>query len=372
MANEWAGVVNTTAIRYMKGATDATIRKRLVLAMMKKRGRIIIDKDGGYDLRHQIRSTQHGVTTRGDMAPVTYSRVNQYQQLSLDVRGYVSTDVMGSKEKVMNRGSVALIDRYARIIPTLRQDLTDKFGTEVYTDGYATGNQDSLVGFNSFTGTSTTVAADIIAKPSDNYGGKNTDLGDLGGSWSSALSTFPNASVANDWPDGAPSGTSGSEYDYMTPKLANWSSLNWGTGSTAWEDNCERVFRRLTGWCEITGGAEGLPDIYMCASNLFDGYANHFSSKQRLQVPFKEAEELGFPGSYQQEGVGIMREFGIPTNEFYGWNFDQCELGSMGSELFDVVGPTYDPTKDSWLFLIGFWGNMKFFPKAFSKGKNYA
>jgi hypothetical protein len=54
-----------------------------------------------------------------------------------------------------------------------------------------------------------------------------------------------------------------------------------------------------------------------------------------------------------------------------------CILNSVDGmeqqdQLFQSMGPDWDPHSLAWLFVLIFFGNMKFSPKYFAKGLNYA
>ncbi len=63
----------------------------------------------------------------------------------------------------------------------------------------------------------------------------------------------------------------------------------------------------------------------------------------------------------------IDTDFDVPSGVGYGLNVDQMELGSLDSVLFSSRGPEYDIKTDSWLFLVGFFGNVRYNPKHFAK-----
>lgn len=368
MSTEWIGVVKTTAPQFFQGAADMTIRKRLLLAMLAKYGRYIFNC-GGESNTWDIEYAQQAVQQYGDLGVVTFNRSDLYKQLTVDWRGYLSTDMMSEKERRMNSSPLQIIDRYARILPTLRKSLTSKFNGEFFINGNTAGNENRIHGMQSFGGTGTTVAADRVAQPSTMYGGLSTAVQAQGGTWSSTLGTSPNAAIATDWPDG--NGTS--EYDCNTPTLPNWSSTNWGTGSTSWEDNCERVFTQTTIWLSMRGGDDAMPTMYLCSGNLYYPYKTHMQAKQRIIVPHKEAEDLGFGDVMNQDGVMITSDFDVPVNQFYGINVNQMELAILGSnELFETNGPDYDPKTLAYLFSAGFFGNARYSPKYFAIGQNYA
>ena len=72
MANEWIGVVTTTAPKYIKGASDATIRERLLLAMMENRGLITYNNEGT-DLKWDVQFAEPPVESYGSSGNVDYS-----------------------------------------------------------------------------------------------------------------------------------------------------------------------------------------------------------------------------------------------------------------------------------------------------------
>lgn len=368
VGEEWAGVINATAPNIMKGAEDLTLRKRLLLAMLKKRGRIEFNQEG-YDCQWNVEFSQPPVEAYADGGMINFSRHDTLRRLTIDWRGYKAADTMTAKEKEMNKGTVALVKRYDRILPTLIKSMTDKFCSELFIDGYATGNENRIHGLESFLGSGTTVATDRLAKPSDTYGGLDTTPGGIGGSWTSALTTYPNANVATDWPDGNGS----SEYDFMSPKLLNWSASNWGTSSQTWASNAIRVLRQAKMWLSVTAGPEDQPDLCLLAPNLYYDWLNAQESKMRSIVPHKESSDLGFSSdTYNQDGMAVTHDFDVAANTGYIMNVDKMTLSSLHSKLFVSQGPTYDIRTDSWLFTVGFFGNCKYFPKYFGKTKNYA
>jgi hypothetical protein len=368
MAEEWAGVIHTTSVRELKDAEDHTIRGYYMLSKMKKAGRITYDNEGR-SVQWQVDLFEHEPTAIGDNPAINYDRLDKYRRPSVDWRGYEVNDMMGEKEKLMNRSPEALINRYSEIVPGMRRSLTNKFGRdELWVDGYAANNGDRLHGIESFMTETTPGAADLIATPNDSYGGLLTNLADEGGTWSADLGTSPNATLATDWPFGK--GTS--EYDYWAPKLINWSGTGW-TGNTGWEDNCVRVINHAVTWARMTSGVNGVPEALCMSGNLYTGLRNYHESQLRIIVPNTEADDLGFQGqTINQEGVACMADFGVPTDTGYLINFNEMSMECMYSQMFMPKGPEWSMEKAAYLFLMMFFGNIRWNPKGFSKLKNYA
>lgn len=364
MSNEWVGIVNSTAPKYLKGAENLTMRNRLILRLLQKKGRIKLNMNS-HTCFWDVEFAQSAILSRADAGLLNFQRHDRLRQLSIDWRGYYGSDKMTRKEMYMNKGDVAIVKRYDRIMPALTQDLRDHFGGEMFIDGYAVGNDNRLHGMESFMGyDNNTVAADRVANPDDNYGGLSTALGNQGGSWSANLGTPPNATAATDWPDGQ----GDSKYDYLSPKILNYTSSNWVDASNdAWEDTAEKCLTQIQIWLTHGGGQEGAPDLALLSSDLFYGYKNAIESMRRIVVPHKESNDLGFGNVLNHEGMAIQSDFDCPSGTGYVTNLDKMELCSLAPQLFFNQGPTYDPSTDCWLFLAGFFGNVRYRPKHFGK-----
>ena len=369
MADEWIGIINTTRHKYMKGASDLTLRKRLLLAMMKKRGRIEYNASGD-ECRWQVEFSQPAVSAYGDSGVVDFSNHDAYRQVGVDWRGYIATDTMTKKQQRMNAGDEALVKVFQNKQNNLMKSISNNFAGELYRDGSAAGRENNLHGLETFLGEGTVQATDRVAAPSATYGttSMSTVPANYGGDWSAA-GTAPNASLATDWPDGQGS----SEYDFFSPKLVNWSSSAWGTASTAWEANAWRVISQTITWLTLTGDKDGMPTLMPLSGDLFQGYKNAQEVRTRITVPHKESQDLGFGNVLNQDGVGLYPDFDCPINTGYALNLSTITISSLFPELFWMEGPDKDPrTAWSYLWGTGFFGNVKYQPKHVAKIFNYA
>jgi hypothetical protein len=363
MSSEWIGVIHATMPKYMKGASDLTKRKRLLMALLQKKGRYEYNLSGD-ECKWQVEFSQPQPAAYAGNGLVDFPQHDAHRQLSVDWRGYFLGESMSMKDKEMNKGNEALIKLFSGKQNKLMKAIRNNFCSELYKYGYESGRENCIHGIESFFGTGTTVAADRIGQPSDTYGGLSTALGNQGGSWTNTLATSPNAAVATDWPDG----NGDSEYDYLAPKVVNYSSTNWGTGSTQWEDNCWRAISQLITWLTLTGDEDGRPDICVLASNLFQGYKNHEEAIRRINVPHKGANDLGFGGVLNQDGVALQQDFDCPVNVGYMLNTSQITISSLMPDLFYTKGPDEDPRSGyATLWATGFFGNAKYQPKHMGK-----
>lgn len=366
MADEWIGIVNTNSKKFFKGAQDNTVRGRLLLAMAQKRKRLTYN-ESGYAMQFGIKFTHPEVRAYGDGGLVDFERSDLFRQLSLDWRGYITADMMTSKEYHMNKGNEALIKRYARIMPDLETAMREKMSAELYIDGNATGNDNRWHGAESWAGAGTCAAGDIVAVPDDNYAGFDTDLQSEGGTWSTDLSTKPNSTIATDWPEG----TGDPEYDWYSPLLLNWSSTAW-TGTATFISTGERVLRRGCLFQSARCGEGGFPTIAMLAGHLFYDLENLYSTRSNIFVPHKESQDLGFQGVLSLDGLAIHHEYGVAVNTGWLLNLSKMKIRCLGNMLMMPDGPHWDPRTQSYLFSVGNFGNIEWNPKYQGKLKNYA
>lgn len=358
-------VIQTTAKKYLKGAIDGTMRNRLALMEMQKRGKILFNQDG-YDLTYDIEFDQPPITPTSDGATMSFSRHDLFRQATHDYRGYKGTDLVTDKEKEMNKGNAALVRMWDGKIKRLVKAMKDAFNAEFFIDGYASGNEERVCGLDSMFGTDgNTVAADLVGNPSDTYHNRSTALASEGGSWSTDLGSgnYPNATVATDWPEGQGS----AKYDYYSPIHLNRTSSSWLSGTTDWEDVAPRVIRKMKDWCTHRGGAEGVPNLLMLATGLMTGFKNSNDPALRIMVPHKASQDLGFEDVLNFDGLAIKSEYDVVSGSGYLINYDQMELRCLTGDLFVTNGPDFDPRTHDDLFAVKNWSNYRHYPKMFGK-----
>lgn len=366
---EWIGVIHEQAPKFFSGYADETIRNRILLAHLRKNGRILLGANSPV-CQWNIKFNQQPIQAAGDSGTLTFNRHDLQRQAMLNWRGYVGTDMMTDKEMLMNAGPGRILDRYGEIIPSLMEAMTDHFGGELFIDGNATGNDNRIHGNESFLAETTPVVGDLVAQPNDSYAGHSTVLGTEGGTWSTDLAAAdrPSAALANDWPHG----NGPVKYDYISPLLVNWSSTSWGTGTNTWESNCERALRQTVIWLTNRGGQKGRPKLFLMSNELYAGYLNHQEAKQRIRIPHRESEGMGFADAINQEGVALAYDFEVPSGTCYAFNVQNMELASLDKVLFGYKGPDFSIRDRAYLFYVGFWGNARYRPKHFAKLSAYA
>ena len=91
MSDEWVGIANTTKPKFMKGASDLTIRSRYLLARLRQLGRISYNNHGD-SLKWQLEYKQPPIEAYSDGGVVDFSNHDAFRQLEIDWRGYIGTD----------------------------------------------------------------------------------------------------------------------------------------------------------------------------------------------------------------------------------------------------------------------------------------
>lgn len=367
MADQWIGLVNTLREKFV-ATEDLTQRSRLWLMALERRGRISFNSEG---ISHDwaVKRAETPVTAYGDGGDVDFNAHNLWSKASLAWRGFLSTDAMTKMQRVQYGSDTAIVNRYAVIMDNIRSSLRHRMGSELYVDGNAAGNELRMHGAASWQGNGTVVAADLVHQPSDTYANLST-LPAQYDTWSSNLSVSPNAQLATDWPEGS----GGAGYDYWSPKLVNWSSTSWGSGTNTWIDNCEEVLSRTQQWLYSTAATDNEVLFGLLAGNLFSGFKSAMRARQREVLPHPEDRSYGIGGqSVNFEGMLIKHEFDAIADQGEILNFGKMRLNILTKTLIDSEGPQWAPTRNAWLFSAGIMGNLKFkSPKFFAHLENYA
>lgn len=370
----WEGKVATMMDQYIKGQEDLTVRENIALAFLKSNGRIVTNCNAEHAY-FSVKKARPPVEAYAEAGVINFAPRALWDQAKLGWRGYIATDQVNFHETLENKGDVTIIKRSGVIMENLTEAVTDNFATDLYIDGNATGNTMKIQGFGTFCGAHTSYdttgadVADLVALPDDTYFDIST-LPGVEGSWSDDLTTHPNAHLATDWPEGH----GDSEYDYWSPKLVNWGSTTWGNSGATWTLNCVDALRRTAQWLRLTNGAAAGNDlICIMAGHMMSDFKGVQDSLKQIALPHQKATDLGFPEVLNFEGMGLHTEFSVPANTAYVWNFKKVELCSLYKSLLFRFGPTWVLEKLAYLYLVGFYGNLRFkSPKFFAKLYPYA
>lgn len=378
MPAEWSGVLNTTIRNYIKDREQDTLRNRKLLAKAQANGNVSYGWSGD-QVEWRIEYKRQNIQGMADADTLTFPRIDRFKKANLDWRGYAATDSVTKKEKLMNAGPQAIINRYTEITNLLMTDIEENFSQELYVDGNASGNDKRIHGLESFFGIATaavtgiTAAGEIIGTPllapSDTYANLNTDLGYYGGSWTPALG------AAGPWPAGYGS----PEFDFYSPLIMDITSTL-AAGSGGWASATATFAARgleITRYGIIKSKKNqtkrGQIDTVLMSDDYFRQFLALMQPEERILVKTGNAPQgslasLGFTDVVNFDGVEITYEFGMPSNTMYGFNTSNFEIRSLQKQLFVPEGPDFDIASQSWRFSIDFYGNTVFRPRYYFKG----
>jgi hypothetical protein len=346
---EWSRIVNTTIADYVRGEENNILRNRKLLALMQQKARISFNHAGDKIVK-RVRYKRAPMVGYSDGDTLTFARRDRWKTTELDWRGYSSTDAMTKKERLMNKGTEAIINIYEDVAKSLMDDVNDQFGEEFYVDGNATGNTQRLHGIESFLGNGGASAAGYIGTPSDTYANLSTALANYGGSWSTSGGN-------STWPIG----TGDAHYDFWSPLIVDYTDTLWSAGTDNWANNCTEALRFGIVHSKKNKTMTGSLSYITLETELYRQYLNSLDSKQQINVNQNQKTgllSLGFTDVTMFDGVEMTSEYGMPSGVGYGLNVDQMHLMSLQGKLFVVEGPEYDIETKSWRTSIDFFGNM--------------
>lgn len=356
---EWNRIVNTTIRNYIRGESDEIKRNRKVMAMLRKRGRILYNQSGdGFDWK--VRYRRAPMTVNNGEQTLEFSRVNRWLTAFLDYEGYVVSDSITKRERKKNRGQEAIVKVFSNKMKLLTADIKDQFAEEVYVDSGATGNDGRMSGIETFMGNNGTInitdgtqrsanAADPAGYPNSTYATINCTLGNQGGSWSSG-------DINKTWPFGR----GDAQYDFFSPVIVNYTSSAFS--GTDWATNAVEALRFGVDAINTRNvGEGGQVDMVELDRGLYRQYKDNLDSKERIIIePDLELRSIGFKDVIAQDGVEITSEFGIPEGVGYGWNFGNMRFRSMQEDIFHAEEVDFDPAARSWRCVVDCLGQYQF------------
>lgn len=368
---EWAGVLEATLPRKMELEATATLRARRSLKRLQDKGRIQYGISGSEFMwpvdRDELTAVPYTAGT------VTYLPYNTTTQASIQRKGYVKGVALHKYDKLMNRGTEQLVDLWRTLIQKAIDSVKKGLHEALFADGTGTSAFD---GFETWCATNTNYdstgadVADIIAQPSDTYAGLSTLPGASGGTWTSALTTKPNANIGYDWPDG----TGDSTFDYWSPILCNWASTSWPSGaSNTWAATCEYVLSRMNQWLTVVRGFSGPPDTCVMAPKMLNDLKSALRADRQYLVDVSEKADFGLGATVNYEGMQCFTEYGCPADTLYMYRTEDLDMLILEDKLITSEGPFFDEGNFMYKFAATCPGNLRIkSPRNFGKAKNYA
>lgn len=357
---DWVGIVNTTIHKFIQDYENNVMRNRKWLAKLQADGQVTYNWSGD-QMEWRLQYRQHSMTGIAEGDSLTFSRPDLFVKANLEYRGYALTDFVSKKEKLMNTGREAIINRYSEITKLMMESVEASLSEELYVDGNAAGNEKKLHGIASFMGdTGSAISGTPVMNPKDSYAGLATDLGDKGGTWS------------GNWPKG----TGSLEYDYFSPLILDATSTlatasgGWSSSTATWAARCLEILRFALVHTMKNKAGTGNVNFAILNSEYYRLFLDALAAKERIIVQTNNKNTLrglGFDDTTFFDGAEITFEYGVPNNQAFGFNSKQMEMRSMQKKLFDSYGPEYDSGDNGYRFLVDFYGNLVFNPRYFFK-----
>jgi len=357
----------TTLHEWLRQVSDHTARKYEVYRRLFGRGRVSMNHTGDQKV-WPIKFTLP--ETRGySGGQVSFPESDKHRQFSLAPQAVYCSDGMDMLTQYRNRGDAALVKRKDEIAGDIRESLQRTMNEAIYYD-YA-DHPLFPAGVESFLTETTPAVGDRVALPNDDYGGFATDLQTLGGTWSDTLTVQPNTSLGYDWPLGKGTTPSDTKFDATSPFLFNVTSTAWSAGTNNVEDNLEEVISTGARWMGLTRGQMGVPDICVLAPDYYGIYENIQRAKSTINVPHAPGQDVGFRG-FNQGGVLVMEEYGVPASTGYLLNTKTAELDCWTPQLFVPFFNQFELRSLSTLWLALFYGQFGWQPHNTGKIYPYA
>ena len=355
MSEPWVGVLKTTIPEYSKKVGMAPMRRRAVIAMLEKKGKVSKNHHGTY-MSWRVEKKRNRLQVNEDMQQGTYQRINRYEEAILGWKSYRMSEVYSRQDMLRNSGPEAIVKDVSGRVSKALDNFGEAFNDEFYNDGNAAANAGRMHGFQSFTGhTGSALTGNTrVLDPSDTYAGLLTNLGNYGGTWSTSSGNV-------NWPNG----TGDLEYEFWSPTIINYRSTDFSAGAT-WAAGGPGAMRyALTASSRNKQSMESR--FFLLERTMLEEFKNEIDYKERILVDKADSplRSLGFQ-ALRYDGVDVIDEYGLPTTTGTDTrcgmllDVDSIELCIQGPEMYVVDGPTYDQRQQAWIIDISIYGNFKF------------
>lgn len=355
-----ARIVHSTISDYIREEQNSVLRKRLLLAMLQKRGRISYNRSG-INLDWKVRFDRQPLSTYDEGQLINFTASDRYRTFTSEWVQYVASDSITKKQTLQNRGAQAILKLAGDLGKKLLDDARDRFAEELYVDGSATANSGRIDGLltpfqigtgadalsgSAANGDDTEYSKFVIElKTNAIYGGVSMNLGGVAGDWEST-----------NWP----LGRGDESYDFNHPLAINIETGEWTDSTTVSSTAGLPKALRFGYFASARNGEK--QDFALLDWNLLRKFKESQESKQRAQTlkgNDSDITKLGFEGiSY--DGIELTTEYGLPSSNLtggtetaigFGVNLNAFEICSMQDKLF-VSDKDDDITTKSDLVMV--------------------
>lgn len=392
MAFAFQGTDLATASKFLKGATEVTLRQRLLPRFLDEEGRINRNADGK-DLNWLLEYKLPVASSYTPGQQLTFNNDNFNIPASVTPEWMIATSGMNYTDIQMNSGTVSIVDNYLRRGALMTQAMQVKFAKDLYS--YAPTNPKSITGLSTLFARSTSLVctnADRLAVPlaGVTYAGLQLAPGSYGGSWSSNLPTALQMStvLGSDWPDGQ--GSPDQLYDGTTPRMYNENTNQWlNPGATpangTWQTNCISMISRANTDLSMNSTKTMMPTVIILGAQRMQAVKDTLRTSFRdVQTSNKAAENLGYYDAYNFEGAAIDLDHECPADRTFAVCAASMDLFFYGSPaegggrlaaavggdtqsvtggIYTVFGPERVAGSLEWCWIMIAGGNVRYNPK---------
>lgn len=340
----------TTIANYIYGAVDAMSRRRKVLSVLKKLGKITYGHGGDPSAAWDVEYRQAELLPYS--GSFTFAAVDRWKQAQLPWGGYAATDMISERERLVNSGKQALVKVYDKMGTRIKNDITQQFPSRILrSDGNASGHELEISGFETCFGISgQAVAADCpVGVNNDVYAGLSTAPNAYGGAWE-------DDGAGNEiWPLGIGPTVS----DFWRPLVVLWDSTKFSGATQTWKANAEEAIRFGIHHSRRNDTMDGDLSMVLLWRDGFRQFKDVQQLKQRINVMANSPlYEVGFRDMFNYDGIDVTDDYDVPNEIGYGVPGGVLELMCLTDDLFRVRDDM-DLASDSHRFVADMHGQLK-------------
>lgn len=356
MAEAWVGIAKTTLSQYIRREEPAALRRRVILAMLEKRGRIKMNASGK-DMDWPVKYRRAGLRAYEDFEALVFQRMNRHQRPVLNWGAYEATEAYSKLDELRNRGKEALVRKISEIGETLMEDAREGLHAEMYTRQQTSGNSNKFGGLESIFSNTGSVATgnSKVFVPNDTYAGLSTALQNFGGSWD------VDGSGNSKWPDGS----GDIAYEFWSPVMIDYRSTGFSSTQT-WKANCIPAMRYAI-TCADRNESAMSDKFFLIDRTMLSDFKDEQQLKEKIEVTSDTpVRSLGF-STVRFDGYDVTSEYGVPastsTNDNrvgYLVDISGIELQSLNDTVFSLDGPEWSIERQAHLIVVFIAGQLRF------------
>ncbi len=336
----------------IRDKVEPIFRNHILMAAMRKFGRISYNHSSPRSDWHPRVYRRPLVPGVGNVTERTFPQHQSRIKMTLPWRSYTMGESVTKFERLASQDrETVLFDSIAKVVAEMSEDFVENFNDELFVDGNLAGSTDRIHGLESiFSVTGSVINIEstgngVVGVPDDNYAGKSTALGELGGDWT--------PDDDREWP----TGTGKTEYHALSPIVVDYNNTSFGGTATNWDYQWRQAINYL-----ITYGTtlqKQKYDLLLLNPELLRRAKDSLIDKERfVSTPSSTLTDLGFT-TLMYEGLELDQSYGVPSGVGYALRWGQMELRSMQSQLV-MPDDDFDIVTSQRLYGLDCYCNMRF------------